>query len=79
MFVDKSPKSSEDKLKSWKLDLYEESSEEEISEVCLKAQTQTISMQLKLHSTGIYIYIYIHTLVLCNLSCILIIVCMKRH
>ena len=60
MFVDKSPKSSEDKLKSWKLDLYEESSEEEISEVCLKAQTQTISMQLKLHSTGIYIYTYIH-------------------
>ena len=48
MIVDKSPESSEDKLKSWRLDLQEEISEEEWSEVCLKAQTLTINTWLKL-------------------------------
>lgn len=46
MFVDKSPESSEDKSKSWRLNLQEEISEE-VFEVCLKAQTQTINTQLK--------------------------------
>lgn len=48
MFVDKSPESSEDQPKSWRLDSQQEISEEEGFEVCLEAQAQTINTRLKL-------------------------------
>lgn len=48
ILVEHSRESSEGRLLAWREDLQEDVTEEEWSDICLKAQTQTINSQLKL-------------------------------